>query len=124
MNRFVIRAAHLGMLLAACSDVQSVQLGELAGSSAGASSAAHDAAASPPTLDTGTANAPTDDARMDAGAPDPTTPVRSPPSAADAGRDARVDDKDADDDDDDDSEESPAPERPRDDEDAGESSDD
>jgi hypothetical protein len=120
VNRVSIRAVHISLLLAACSDVQSVQLGELAGSSAGASSGVQDAAASPPTLatrhDAGTANA-----------PDPTTPDPSQPLAADAGAislDARVDDGDVDDDDDEDSEESPEPERTRDDEDAGEPSDD
>ncbi|HTU59848.1 MAG TPA: hypothetical protein VMF89_15460 [Polyangiales bacterium] len=118
-----LRAGALIALLAACSDVQSVQLGEVA--SAGARSAAQDAAASPPTLDknrdAGTADAPRDRAQMDGGPA--RTPDPSQPSAADSGADrpdARID-RDVDDDDDEDSEESP---EPREDEDAGEPRDD
>ena len=116
--------------LAACGDLQSVQLGELATSSAGAPSASQDEA-SRPALDTshdsGTPHAPTDPPTIDAGAmvTDPDAPDPSQPSAADAGAhrpDARIDPEDVDDDDDEDSEESP--ESAGDDEDAGEPSDD
>lgn len=126
MNRASIRAVCSALLLAACSEVQSVQLGELAGSSAGTGSASQDATAAPPTLDT-KRDAGTGSARQDSGAVamDPTTPAPSQPSAADAGAtrpDAQTDSRDMDDDDDEDSEESP--ERPSDEEDAGEPNDD